>query len=130
MKFENKRESHLKSKLIIDQLFSEGQVITKKPFRLVYLKYKTPNLNGVQHFISVPKKRFKLAVTRNRIRRTISEAYRLHSNELKQQIEHSNTYLAIGIIYFGKHEIHFSEIEKQMKDLLTELISKQTNYNA
>ncbi|UTW67684.1 ribonuclease P protein component [bacterium SCSIO 12643] len=130
MKFENKRKSHLKSKLIIDQLFSEGQVITKKPFRLIYLKCEDPNLNGVQHFISVPKKRFKLAVTRNRIRRIISEAYRLHANEIKQQFEHSNTYLAIGIIYIGKKEIRFSEIEKQMKDLLAELISKQTTYNA
>lgn len=127
MKFENKRKSHLKSKRIIDALFSEGQVITKKPFRLIYLKHKDSNLTGIQHFISVPKKRFKLAVTRNRIRRVISEAYRLQVNEIKQQFEHSNTYLAIGIIYIGKKEIRFSEIEEQMKDLLEELISKQTN---
>lgn len=127
MKFENKRKSHLKSKRIIDALFSEGQVITKKPFRLIYLKHQDPNLTGIQHFISVPKKRFKLAVTRNRIRRVISEAFRLHVNEIKQQFEHSNTYLAIGIIYIGKKEIRFSEIEERMKDLLEELISKQTN---
>lgn len=122
----NKRESHLKSKLIIDQLFSEGQVISKAPFRLIFLEIKSHDFKGVQHFISVPKRRFKLAVTRNRIRRIITEAYRFHSPKIKQQIEHSDSYLAIGIIYIGKKEIQLVNIEKKLKLVLDELISKQT----
>jgi ribonuclease P protein component len=125
VKYDNKRKSHLKSKLIIDQLFSDGQIISKAPFRLIFLETKTYDFKGVQHFISVPKRRFKLAVTRNRIRRVIAEAYRFHSHEIKHQIEHSNSYLAIGIIYIGKKEIQFSNIEKKLKQALDELISKQ-----
>lgn len=124
MKFENKRKNHLKSKLIIDQLFSVGEVITKAPFRLVFLQTKEPTFLGVQLLISVPKRRFKLAVSRNRIRRLISEVYRLNSVELQEFTKNSNQQLSIGIIYIGKKEVAFQVMEQKLSLLIEELTQK------
>jgi len=122
--FENKRKNHLKSKLIIDQLFSIGKVITKHPFRLVYLTVKEPTFTGVQHLISVPKRNFKLAVSRNKIRRKISEVYRLNSSELKDETRAKNVHVAIGIIYIGKKETEYAVVDQKLTAILHELVLK------
>ena len=124
MKFENKRKNHLKSKLIIDQLFSKGKVITKAPFRLVFLQEPETTFSGIQLLISVPKRRFKLAVSRNRIRRQISEAFRLNAFDLQENIIKSEQHLAIGIIYIGKKEIAFQVMEQKLTLLIEELSQK------
>lgn len=128
--FENKRKDHLKSKIVINQLFSKGKVITKGPLRLVYFEIKPKGNNELQFLISVPKKRFKLAVSRNRIRRVISEAYRLNANPLRSSIQELDKQYALAIIYIGKKEVSFEIIEEYLQEILSELgIKINTNEN-
>ncbi len=124
VKLVNKRESHLKSQVVISQLFSKGKVITTPPFRLVYLSRKDLKTNGSQILISVPKKRFKLAVSRNAIKRKISEAFRLYSSDLKAFLNKTNTHLAIGFIYIGSRELRSEEAPKKMQEALEKLLKK------
>ena len=124
VKLANKRKSHLKSKVVIGQLFSQGKVITKPPFRLVYLSLLESGFSGSQLLISVPKRRFKLAVTRNAIKRKISEAFRLQSTDLNAFLNETNTHLAIGFIYIGTRELHSEEAQKKMQDALDKLLKK------
>lgn len=124
MKFEFKRKNHLKSKLLIDLIFSEGKALNKSPFRLIFLEVENSDFIGAQILISVPKRRFKLAVSRNRIRRLISESYRLNSLILQQQITTEKKHLAIAFIYMGKKEMSFSVIDQQMKEILADLSLK------
>jgi len=128
--FENKRKNHLKSKIVISQLFSKGKVITKGPLRLVYVEILPKNANDLQFLISVPKKRFKLAVSRNRIRRVISEAFRLNASEFQNSLHQLEKQFAIALIYIGKKEVNFETIEKYVQQILSELSIKiQNNEN-
>lgn len=124
MKFGFKRKNHLKSKRLIDELFSKGKALNKPPFRLIFLEVTDSGFFGAQVLISVPKRRFKLAVSRNRIRRLVSESYRLNSIELQQQITTEKKHLAIAFIYMGKKEMSFSVIDQQMKEILADLSLK------
>lgn len=124
MKFGFERNNHLKSKRLIDTLFLKGKALNRSPLRLIFLEVKSSDYIGAQVLISVPKRRHKLAVSRNRIRRLISESYRLNSNELQEHITSKEKHLALAFIYLGKKELSFSVIEKQMKEILADFYSK------
>jgi ribonuclease P protein component len=123
VKFGFKRKNHLKSKRIIDSLFLSGEVLNKPPFRLIFSEIYESDFVGVQVLISVPKRRFKLAVNRNKIRRLISESYRVKSVQLQQQVETEKKHLAIAIVYTGKKEQTFSVIQQKMESVLNTLSS-------
>lgn len=124
MKFGFKRNRHLKSKVTIDQIFSSGKVITHSPLRLVFLEVDSSKKPGIEAMISVPKRQFKLAVSRNRIRRLISESYRLNTAHLHQKMIDQNRQIAIAIIYIGRKEIRWSKLHQVMEGLAIELDSK------
>ena len=72
------KKERLKSQKLIGRLFEEGISIKIFPFRLIYIVTEKPLL---QSSFSVPKRNFKKAVDRNRIKRLIKEAYRLERSE-------------------------------------------------
>ena len=110
------KKERLKSKKLIGKLFEEGKSIKKYPFRLVYLIQDKNSLLKTQASFSVPKRNFKKAVDRNRIKRLIKEAYRLEQRKILQDY---NLSLFIMITYLGKKEPIFSEVKENIKELLT-----------
>jgi ribonuclease P protein component len=121
MKLGFPKEEKLKSKKCIDLLFSEGTAVSKFPLKLVYTATSLPNDAPIHAGVSVTKRRFKKAVTRNRIKRLMREAYRLHKNDVFNKI--STTY-AFMFLYIGKQEPTFEEIETAMVRLLQKFLEK------
>ena len=115
------KEEKLKSKKRIEQLFTEGNSVSKFPLRLVYTATNLPNEVPIQAGVSVTKRNFKKAVTRNRIKRLMREAYRLHKNDVFNKI---STSYAFMFLYIGRQEPTFEEIEKSMIRLLQKFIEK------
>lgn len=73
------KEERLCSRKAIDRLFNGGgsRSMAAFPLRLVYLKEAADGeKQAVRLLISVPKRCFKRAVKRNRVKRQIREAYR------------------------------------------------------
>ncbi|HRI59594.1 MAG TPA: ribonuclease P protein component [Saprospiraceae bacterium] len=71
---------------------------------------------AAQVAISVPKKNFKTAVARNRLKRRIREAYRLHKHELYAKI--ADRRIALMLMYIAKEELTYAEIEAGVKKLI------------
>ena len=65
--------------------------------------------------VSVPKKIFKRAVSRNRMKRRIREAWRLRKNEMTS-LDHD-----ILIIYICKRQVEFSEIFDSVGRMISKL---------
>ena len=111
------KKERLKSKKLIGKLFEEGKSIKKYPFRLIYLiQDKNSFKIKTQASFSVPKRNFKKAVDRNRIKRLIKEAYRLEQRKILQDY---NLPFVIMITYLGKKEPIFSDVKENIKELLT-----------
>ena len=75
----------------------------------------------LQFGVTVPKRWFKRANMRNRLKRRMREAYRLQKNDLAQALMAHNKCLAIMCIYTAKQELLYADIAPKMKYLLDKL---------
>ena len=109
----------LNSRILIERLFTGGsKSLPAFPLRIVYMPVEGEELPAVSVLISVPKKRFKRAVKRNRVKRQIREAYRKHKYLLIDPLKAAGKKAAIAFIWLD-NELHASdEIEEKVKKLL------------
>ena len=109
------KKEKLKSKKLIDALFIEGKSVKVFPLRMVFMETPLPYPDvAIQAGVSVSKRNHKLAVTRNRIKRILREAYRLN----KTLLEIKGTTFAVLIIYTGRDVATFEEVNRSMVKLL------------
>lgn len=117
--FTLQKEERLNSKIIIEKLFSGGsKSLPAFPLRIVYMPIEEESLPTISLLISVPKKKFKRAVKRNRVKRQIREAYRKNKFILKDFLEKENKKAAISFIWLGNELYDSSEIESKVIKLL------------
>lgn len=113
------KKERLSSLILIEKLFSGGsKSLPAFPLRIVYMPVEGESLPTVSLLISVPKKRFKRAVKRNRVKRQIREAYRMHKTLLVQPLETAGLKAVIAFIWLDKELRSSSEIEEKVKKLL------------
>ena len=117
--FTLEKKERMNSKILIEKLFSGGsKSLPAFPLRIVYMFVDGENLPTVSLLISVPKKRFKRAVKRNKVKRQIREAYRKNKFILTETLEKEGRKAAIAFIWLD-NELHPSdEIEKKVVKLL------------
>lgn len=116
----NKKEK-LKSKKLIDLLFTEGQSVSAFPLRLVYLSTAFEDDVLTKTGVSVSKRNFKTAVDRNRIKRLLREAYRLNKAEFFNNLKTQHAFM---ILYIGKEKPTFTQVETRMKVLFEKFSNK------
>lgn len=113
------KKERLNSRILIEKLFSGGsKSLPAFPLRVVYMSVEGDHLPAISLLISVPKKRFKRAVKRNRVKRQIREAYRKNKAILSDTLTASNRKLAVAFIWLD-NELHDSpEVEAKVQKLL------------
>jgi ribonuclease P protein component len=124
MNFTYSKQDKLKSKKIIEQLFTEGKTLTAYPLRLVYLKITFDDNSVLKTSVSVSKRLHKTAVARNRIKRLLREAYRLNK---PLYFNNSSASYAFMILYLSKDGTTFDTLNKRMKLLLQKFLNKTSD---
>lgn len=117
----NKSE-RLCSKKIISGLFENGNVFYNNIFKIVWAISPVSLPVPAQIMFSTPKRGFKLAVTRNLIRRRMRESYRKNKFILYEQLNSHNIQLVIVVIVNGNIVPDYQTIEKSMRDMINKLI--------
>lgn len=119
-----KRE-HIVSTRLIETLFGSGsQSMAAYPLRAVF-RLAPRQLSGVpvQVLLSVPKKRFKHAVDRNRVKRQVREAYRCHKQLLSDSVVEGKE-LLIAFIWLSDRHCPTEEVEKRVVSILQRIAKK------
>ena len=119
------------SKTVIASLFESGKQCKKYPFLIKYQWLNRPKEVPFQLVISVPKRTFKRAVDRNRIKRLIREAVRKKKHLLESALTDKQETLAFFMIYTDSKEMDVdfmtNKIETLFQRLVTEIQSNYTN---
>ena len=122
MRFTFGKQEKLKSRKLIGQLFDEGKSVKKFPLRLVYLQTEHTSDFPAQIGFSVPKRNFKKAVDRNRIKRLLREAYRLQKNDFYQQLDKPYIFM---VTFIGTKEPTYLEVEQKIREVLALFLKAQ-----
>ncbi len=121
-----RKQERMVSNLLIEALFDNGrsQAISAFPLRVVFQQTeRDQEASPVQVLISVPKKRFKHAVDRNRVKRQIREAYRHHKHILWEQ-QPEDKQLLLCFIWLSDRHYPSKDIENRIVSLLKRIAGK------
>lgn len=121
-----RKEERLCRQLLIDRLFAGGsKSLSAFPMRLVYIPVEASAVKApVTLLISVPKKRFRRAVKRNRVKRQIREAYRKNKHILSDPLREKGLHLLMGIIWLDNGLLPSAEVERLLVNLLQRLAER------
>ncbi|MFA5574593.1 MAG: ribonuclease P protein component [Brumimicrobium sp.] len=116
------KEYKLCNKRIIDEIFNSNQHLKSFPFVLKYIQTTLKSNTNFQVVISVPKRKFKKAVDRNRIRRIIREAIRKNKYIIESVELSQNQKFALFLIYTSDKEESYQTIFDKIELLFKRLV--------
>jgi len=120
-----KKQERLKRETSITELFNSGSSIKQYPVRVIYRIHSDPNQQSqVKFAVSVPKKRVKLAVNRNRIKRKIRTFYRLNKQPLIDCCKQKQVNIDLMFVYIGTDLAHINNAERSVTELLNKLVDE------
>lgn len=76
-----KKAERLSKETLIQELFEKGSYFYFYPFKVLHLPHPDQGSAFNEVLFTVPKRQFKRAVDRNKIKRQLREAYRLNKSE-------------------------------------------------
>lgn len=120
------KQERLCSRKLIDSLFKGGgsRAMSGFPLRMVYaVTERHEGEPAAQILVSVPKRCFKRAVKRNRIKRLVREAYRLNKHIIADALERHEPQMSatMAFIYTDSHLHDYATVEQRVRNLLTRL---------
>lgn len=101
-------------------LFAEGKSFVVFPYRVIYRLIPESDSQEARAAIMTvaPKKRFKHAVDRNRVKRLTRETYRLNKLSLLDRLQQQGLKLQVAFLYSDNKFLTFAETERKMVHML------------
>jgi len=121
------KEYKLCSQKVIQSIFDAKQSVKAYPFLIHYSLLPLTNEAPFQITVSAPKRNFKKAHDRNRIKRLMREAIRKNKLILEPFLLEHNKHVALFMIYTAREEIPYDTLFKKTTLLFTQLIKEISN---
>ena len=122
------KEERICSKKLMELLFNGGTArsMSSFPLRVVFTTVeRQPGQPPASIIVSVPKRHFKHAVDRNRVKRQLREAYRHHKQLLAEAVADTpQKAVALSLIWMDGRHLPSSEIDHKLQNLLTRIASQ------
>lgn len=112
------KNERLCSKILIERLIETGKSFNHSPYRITWLPIAESSAS-IKVVISVPKRSFKKAVDRNRLKRQTREIYRKEKQKVFDVL--GDRKILVMILYTAKAKIEFKELELKLKEALERL---------
>ncbi len=116
------KKEKLKSKVLIDKLFAEGQTVKKYPLLLVYTRLQNPSEKVNKVGVSVSKRNFKRAVDRIKIKRLMREVFRKNKYLVTSNLAQN---YALMLIYTGREVWSYADLSHNGEELLKRFVAQE-----
>lgn len=122
-RFTLSKEERICSKKLINELFTgNGRSMTAFPLRVVFMKRTiVDDQPRAAMLVSVPKRYFKHAVDRNRVKRQVREAFRRNKSIITQNLTDDHEAVVMAFVWLTNEKYPSSEVENRMVRLLTRI---------
>lgn len=77
---------------------------------------------GMRMLVSVSKRKIRRAVARNRVKRLVREAYRVHKQAALNELD-SRWQLQVAFVWIPTEELPFSKVQQRMQHALTQIVA-------
>ncbi len=113
-----KKTERLCSEKLIRKLFSGDSSFFTYPFKVIWVYVddndKFEGEYPAKVLFTVSKKRFKLAVQRNRVKRLMREAYRKNKHLLYNKLSLNKRKIALAFVYTANDILDYHETKKKI----------------
>ncbi|MGB4205758.1 MAG: ribonuclease P protein component [Bacteroidales bacterium] len=116
-----KKNEKLVSQSKIELLFKSGETFFEYPFKVFWLMSNELQEYPAQILISVPKRNIKNAVTRNLIKRRVSEIYRKNKTIFYEKLSGMNRSCLFALIYTEHKVLNSANLEPKIIVILQRL---------
>ena len=124
------KEYKLCSQKIIQAIFEEKKTVKQFPFVINYKLTELPSSKSFQLVVSAPKRIFRKAHDRNRIKRLCKETIRKNKYILEEYLIPKDKQLALFFVYTNKEEMEYEVLFKKTEQLFKKLITELSKLDA
>ena len=112
----------------VKALFEQGAGVSVYPYRVIYLfRHDESGRPTIRLLVSVSKKRFHHAVSRNRVKRLMREAWRRNKAALYEICERDNISVDVALVYTATVIHSYEEMLAKTKKAVQEIVKKDSS---
>ena len=112
------------SQKAIASIFEQKKSVKQFPFVLHYAPMELPTDKSFQVVISAPKRIFRKAHDRNRIKRLMKEVFRKNKLILEEKLTTNQQQMALFLVYTNKEEMEYTLLLRKMESLLLKFMNE------
>lgn len=112
------------SRKLIDETYNKGQLVKSYPFVVRVAHANLSTESTFQIVVSAPKRSFRKAYQRNRIKRLCKEAIRTNKSIIDSFVRETNQQLALFLIFTGKEEIPIEVLNRKTEKLFHSIVKQ------
>lgn len=119
-----RKHERLTGRLRLQEVVSHGRSVHESPIKLIGRIMELPTSAPAQVAFAIPKRYMRLAVHRNRMRRLLREAYRLHKATYHARLRETGAQCAWLFIYQSKEPLTLAETRQKITRSLDRWMEK------
>lgn len=109
-----RKHERLCARTAIQELLDSGRAVNEPPVRLIGKVMPLDTTAPAQIAFAVPRRHLPRAVDRNRVRRRLREAYRLHKHGWHATLQQAGVQCAWLVVFQGRTVPPYAEVQRKI----------------